>query len=102
MTELSKYIGADVDVPAEISEQVQERSVSCSVSIRESVVPSRESYRKRTYLWWISCPYTGYRIWSVIPDKRIMERSRMSLEARQPQFPDLVTLLSTQSRKHSS
>ncbi len=42
MTELCKYIGADVDVPAgDISEQAQEKSDSCSVSIRESVECSK-------------------------------------------------------------
>ena len=34
----------------EISEQVQERSVSCSVSIRESVVPSREFLQEKDLL----------------------------------------------------
>lgn len=37
MTELCKYIGADVDVRPEISEQVQERSASYLDSIREFV-----------------------------------------------------------------
>ena len=41
MTELCKYIGADVDVPAGESEQAQEKSDSCSVSIRESVECSK-------------------------------------------------------------
>ena len=36
MTELCKHIGADTDVRPEISEQVQERSDICLVSIRES------------------------------------------------------------------
>lgn len=43
MTELYKYIGADTDVPMpEISEQVQERSVSYSASTRESADYTRE------------------------------------------------------------
>ena len=37
MTELCKYIGADTDVPAEISEQEQERSGICLDNTRESV-----------------------------------------------------------------
>ena len=47
MTELCKYIGADVDVRPEISEQVQERSDICSDSTRESVDPSKEYLQER-------------------------------------------------------
>ena len=41
MTELSKYIGADVTFQRAISERAQERSALCSDSIRESEAPSR-------------------------------------------------------------
>ena len=76
MTELSKYIGADVDVPAEISEQVQERSVSCSDSIRESVVPSKVFLQEKDLLTVDHLPVHRLQDMSVIPDKRIMERSQ--------------------------
>ena len=66
MTELCKYIGADTDVPAgDIGTGAREIGYMFGQYKRIRGLYMKVFLQEKDFLWWISCSYRSYRIWTV-------------------------------------
>ena len=74
MTELCKHIGADTDVPAgDIGVGGREIGYMFGQYKRIRNLYEGVLTGKGLNIWWFSCPYRSYRLWSSLHNRRINE-----------------------------
>ncbi len=74
MTELCKYIGADVDVPAgDIGTGAREIGYIFGQYKRIRGI-LKVFLQEKVYIWWFTCKNRSYRIWSCIHHRRKLKK----------------------------